>query len=77
MGEGSLLSANSSQVQQLISFDIIDRWGNQVFSTADPFERWDGFYRGQAVNSGVMRYQLNFICEGEEKVLTGIVSILR
>ena len=69
--------SNPYSVQQLISFDIIDRWGNQVFSTADPFERWDGFYRGQAVNSGVMRYQLNFICEGEEKVLTGIVSILR
>ena len=69
--------SNPYTVQQLVSFDVIDRWGNKVFSTADPFERWDGFYRGQAVNSGVMRYQVSFICEGEEKVLTGIVSILR
>ncbi|MCB0584389.1 MAG: gliding motility-associated C-terminal domain-containing protein [Phaeodactylibacter sp.] len=69
--------SNPYSVQELLSFDIIDRWGNTVFSTTDPFERWDGSYRGQAVNSGVMRYQLNFICEGEEKVLTGTVSILR
>lgn len=69
--------SNPYTVQQLVSFDIIDRWGNTVFSTADPFERWDGFYRGQAVNSGVMRYQISFICEGEEKVRTGIVSVLR
>ena len=69
--------SNPYSVQELLSFDIIDRWGNKVFSTTDPFERWDGFYRGKAVNSGVMRYQLNFICEGEEQVLTGNVSILR
>lgn len=69
--------SNPYSIQELISFDIVDRWGNRVFSTTDPFERWDGYYRGQAVNSGVMRYQLNFICEGEEKILTGNVSILR
>lgn len=69
--------SNPYSVQELASFDIIDRWGNKVFSTTDPFERWDGYYRGQAVNSGVMRYQLSFICDGEEQVLTGNVSILR
>lgn len=69
--------SNPYSVQELLSFDIIDRWGNRVFSTTDPFSRWDGFYRGVAVNSGVMRYQLRFICEGEEKALAGNVSILR
>ncbi len=69
--------SNPYSVQELISFDIIDRWGNRVFSTTDPFERWDGSYRGQAVNPGVMRYQIQLRCEGEEKSLTGNVSILR
>ena len=69
--------SNPFSVQELVAFDIIDRWGNRVFSTTDPFERWDGFYRGQAVNSGVMRYQVVLQCDGEEKVLSGKVSILR
>ena len=69
--------SNPYAVQELLAFDIYDRWGNKVFSTTDPFQRWDGSYRGQAVNPGVMKYAIQLRCDGEEKVLTGLVSILR
>ncbi len=69
--------SNPYAVQELLAFDIFDRWGNKVFSTTDPFQRWDGSYRGQAVNPGVMKYVLLLRCDGEEKVLTGTLSILR
>jgi len=69
--------SNPFAVQELIAFDIFDRWGNRVFSAQDAFERWDGFYRGKAVNPGVMRYVLQFNCNGEQRSIVGNVSILR
>jgi gliding motility-associated-like protein len=69
--------SNPFAIQDFIAFDIFDRWGNRVFAAQDPFERWDGSYKGQTVNPGVVRYQLQFICNGEEKFLTGTISVLR
>ncbi|MCG8326240.1 MAG: gliding motility-associated C-terminal domain-containing protein [Chitinophagales bacterium] len=69
--------SNPFAVQDFLAFDIFDRWGNKVFSAETPFDRWDGSYKDQAVNPGVMKYVLQYICEGEEEILTGTISILR
>lgn len=68
---------NPYVVNDLISFDIFDRWGNLVFSTDDPFARWDGTFKGQAVNSSVFLYKARWFCKGEEQVASGSVSLLR
>ncbi len=64
-------------VETLISFEIFDRWGARVFSTTNPFDRWDGTFRGQEVNPGVMLYKAIYRCRGEELVATGSVTIIR
>ena len=69
--------SNPYAIPELITFEIYDRWGNRVFATQDPFERWDGFYGGETVNAGVVQYALQWICNGEEQVQTGEVAILR
>lgn len=69
--------SNPYALQELVSFEIFDRWGGRVFFTNDPFERWNGSFKGTPVNSGVMLYKVVFVCNGEEKVTTGSVTIMR
>jgi gliding motility-associated-like protein len=69
--------SNPFVIQELISFEIYDRWGSRVFGTADPFYRWDGSFQGKKVNSGVMLYKIRYRCKGEEKIATGSVMVMR
>lgn len=69
--------SNPYAVLDLVSFEIFDRWGGRVFYTDDPFERWDGYYRGAALNPGVFLYKVIYRCNGEELVTTGNVTMLR
>ncbi|WP_116108433.1 LamG-like jellyroll fold domain-containing protein [Lewinella sp. IMCC34191] len=69
--------SNPFAVRQLVSLEIFDRYGAQVFSTADVFERWDGNFRNEPVNPGVMLWRIIYLCEGQEIVRTGNVTILR
>ena len=69
--------SNPIAVEELISFEIFDRWGNRVFFTVDAFETWDGTYQGEPINPGVLLYRVRFKCEGEEIVDVGSLSIIR
>lgn len=69
--------SNPYAIQQLLSFEIFDRWGSKVFATADAFEQWDGTFMGKALNPGVMVYRVQFICNGEEKISTGTFVIMK
>jgi gliding motility-associated-like protein len=69
--------SNPFVIQELISFEIFDRWGSRVFGTADPFLRWDGKFQGKDINPGVMLYKIRYRCKGEEKLSTGSVMVMR
>lgn len=69
--------SNPFAVQELISFEIFDRWGGRVFYTEDPFGKWDGYFDGSPVNPGVFLYRVRFRCNGEEYSRTGSVTVLR
>lgn len=69
--------SNPFAVQDFLSFEVFDRWGSRVFFTDTPFEKWDGSFQGQDVNSGVMLFKVRHICRGEEKLTTGSFTILR
>ncbi len=69
--------SNPFAVQDMISFEVFDRWGGRVFYTEDPFGKWDGSFDGNPVNPGVMLYRVRFRCNGEEKSKTGSVTIVR
>lgn len=61
----------------LITFEIFDRWGSRVFMTDTPLEGWDGSFKGQELNPGVLLYRVRFRCNGEERVSVGNFSLIR
>jgi gliding motility-associated-like protein len=69
--------SNPFIVQQLKTFEIFDRWGNQVFVTNNAFEGWDGSYKSQLLNTGVFIWKLEYSCEGQTKTQTGTVMLMR
>jgi gliding motility-associated-like protein len=69
--------SNPKAVPELVLLEVYDRWGNRVFNTKDPDEKWDGSYRGQALNPGVYQYVLVWKCLGEELTKSGSVTIIR
>lgn len=69
--------SNPFALQELISFEIYDRWGNQLFRTTNVFDKWDGSYKGQTLNPGVVMYKVTHVCNNVEYVVSGTVTILR
>ena len=69
--------SNPFAIGELLSFEVYDRYGGQVFRTADRFARWDGSFKGQPVNPGVMLWRAVYRCRDEELIRTGSVTILR
>ena len=69
--------ANPFAIGDLVTFEIYDRYGGQVFRTDDQFAQWDGTFRGEPVNPGVMFWRVVYRCEGEELNLSGTVRVLR
>ncbi len=61
---------------------IFDRWGGQVFETADVNGQWDGTVRGKPVTAGVYAWMARitgYLATGEvyESLLSGDVTVLR
>jgi len=60
------------------TFRIFDRWGNLVFLSFKPGERWDGNFRGRPAEQGVYFYSL--LLEGkyrQEQKLMGDITLIR
>jgi gliding motility-associated-like protein len=77
-GRNDLFGIDNPYVMtDFISLEVFDRWGNLVFFTEDPFQRWDGAFRGQALNPGVVLYKVRYRCSGEEQVQSGTLTIIR
>jgi len=57
---------------------IFNRWGQEIFYTADIDTPWDGTYQGMPVRSGVYVYRIGISeMSGEEHWYTGGVTLLR
>lgn len=69
--------SNPFAVSELVSFEIYDRYGAQMFGSTDAFARWDGTFKGQPVQPGVAVWRVVFRCEGQEEIRSGSVVVLR
>jgi gliding motility-associated-like protein len=59
-------------------FRIFDRWGNQVFETADINQGWDGTYKGTPQPFGVYVYMISAVTStGQNFEKHGNVTLLR
>lgn len=61
----------------MISFEVFDRWGSRVFYATDPASQWDGTFQGRLLNGGSFVYRLTYLCDGEEQQLTDSFVLLR
>lgn len=66
-------------IESLVSFSIYNRWGEQVFQTADMNEGWDGTYKGKIQSPDSYAYIVvvkNYIY-GEPTTIEGYIDLVR
>ena len=68
---------NPLVIDELISFEIYDRWGERIFATADAAQRWDGSFEGTEMNAGVYFYTVEFVCDGTRRNKTDSFTVIR
>jgi gliding motility-associated-like protein len=56
---------------------VFDRWGNNVFTTTNKTEGWDGTYKNQKCDVGTYFYVIKYKKLGKNKLLKGEVMLLR
>lgn len=60
------------------SLKILNRNGKEVFFTSDPYQGWDGCYKGEKLPKGVYVYNCRYeFFNGERGNLTGNITVLR
>jgi gliding motility-associated-like protein len=60
-----------------LKLSIYDRWGNRVFYTNNPNQRWDGNYKGKGVETGVFIYYVTVTTMCGDIVRKGTVTLIR
>ena len=57
---------------------IYNRYGQEIFATADPSKRWDGTFQGKPVNNGAYVYIATYLYKNKiDRVKKGTVMVLR
>jgi gliding motility-associated-like protein len=77
------LKGSLSLLNRIESFQIFDRWGNQVFNQESTFLaqkkwQWNGFAQSGLVSDGVYIYLIELTnLKGDKQVLTGDFTVLK
>ena len=61
---------------QDFTLSIFNRWGEEVFSSENPKQQWDGTYDGKPAQGGLYVYQLKAVGLSS-KIQTGTVALVR
>lgn len=57
---------------------IYNRYGQEIFATADPSQRWDGTYKGKPVNIGTYVYVVTYVYKNKaDRIKKGTVTVIR
>lgn len=67
---------NPFAMTDFVSFSVVDRLNNIVFTTNDPFERWDGTIMGKVASVDNYYYQVIYNCGGVEEKTLGTVALM-
>lgn len=57
-----------------VTGDIIDRWGNLIFSSQEHPFSWDGTFNGEPMNPGVYIYRLTLVYSNGAQLVTKMVA---
>jgi gliding motility-associated-like protein len=77
-GENDKFKLSGITFQTLMEFKVFNRWGQEVFSTTDIKEGWDGRFNGTEQPMGVYNYVIKIgYPDGEAETLKGDVTLIR
>lgn len=64
---------------ELVSFEVYNRWGAQVYRTKDLNQGWDGKYQGQEAEMATYFYLVRYKCplSNDVQILRGDVVLIR
>ncbi len=79
--EGSNKTFGALGAVQLVSnysLKIFNRYGQLLFETSDPYQKWDGNYKGKPVNTGAYAYVASYLYKNKtQKTQKGTVLVVR
>ncbi len=76
-GKNDILYVKSNAITEL-EYVIFNRWGQEMFSTNNINEGWDGRYQGREMSPDVYAYYIKGTClNGDKFIKKGNVSLLR
>lgn len=77
-GHNEVVSLEGWGIKELIEFKIFNRWGEELFSTTDKEQGWDGKYKGVLQNNDVYAYKIKATTWRDEiKTLEGYINLMR
>jgi gliding motility-associated-like protein len=77
-GINDVWSWNGECLPEAMDLVVMDRWGQMVFTSADPLAGWDGTLAGTPVPPGVYSYRMRYrLPYQDERVASGSVTLLR
>lgn len=83
INDNFMIFAKETNIRQIKSFQIFDRWGGHLFSATnfppnDPTYSWDGTYDGKILNGAVFTWFAEIeLLDGTLEMLTGDVVLAR
>lgn len=73
-----IFAANNTNVARINTTQILDRWGNAVYTAINKFPKWDGTFQGKQLNDAVFFYTIEVeLDSGERQVFRGTVTLVR
>ena len=77
-GLNDVFRITNMSFQRLVDFRIFNRWGQQVFQTANREKGWDGTWNGVPQDMGVYTYHIVIgLVDGTTKSYQGTVTLIR
>lgn len=76
-GQNDFWSINSNGNYQILSLEVFNRWGENVFSASPILPTWNGFYKGNLLPSGIYSYLLSVRKNRQIYEKTGEVMLVR
>jgi gliding motility-associated-like protein len=77
-GLNDVFHVGHMKFQKLIEFRIFNRWGQEVFSTTNANDGWDGTFKGVQQDMGVYQYLIRITTpDGKLRTYKGNVTLVR
>lgn len=77
-GHNDLFRIKNPQLVRTFAMIIVDRWGEKVFESADPYQGWNGSRGGNPASPGTYVWMIHYRdILGREKSIRGTVILIR